>query len=284
MVSQARLDWLSSLIHAGRRGSVAFSYNPATRKEKVKFVLDAIGVENHPTHRPCMFSAINAIAASLDAYSIADKGHSSTNGRCVIEFWIAQPASSDSDNINHPAGMRVPSRTTHTDQKDPANGDIQTEAASLHESFAADHVESAPAPEQCDDAIALAKKIEDQIAPCYNHTIQQCIELHSIITDTKTMLPETIYQKLLTRSAAMVGRSKQTSLESVARDPDTLAKFSELADMCTTLRADFRESCYNHCKEAPKTEGTRADAKRFEMSSPSKRGMPTPTKKSRRKR
>ena len=93
MVSRSRLDWIIKHIHSGRSAVASFSFNHDTGKEKVKFILEDKLFASAP-YRPSLFGAINAVAIAMHDSVVTDKGHKSSNGRTIIEFWIAAPGAS----------------------------------------------------------------------------------------------------------------------------------------------------------------------------------------------
>ena len=87
-----RLQWISIEIHKGRQCSVAFSYNQATKREKIKFVLEDT-YQFTGVFRPCLLGAVSAASFAFDGSITTDKGHRSHDGRTIIEFWVQQVAS-----------------------------------------------------------------------------------------------------------------------------------------------------------------------------------------------
>lgn len=89
MSSLLRLQWLTAEIHHGRCAQVSFSYNAQSRKEKIKFTLDSsYGVAG--VYRPLLFGALLAAQHALDSSITTDKGHKSSDGITVVEFWCQQ--------------------------------------------------------------------------------------------------------------------------------------------------------------------------------------------------
>ena len=89
MSSRKRLQWLASEINAGRSAFVTFSYNAFTRREKVKFTLErSYGVAG--MSRPCVMGALLAVQTACITSVSTDKGHTSSDGRTVVEFWVQQ--------------------------------------------------------------------------------------------------------------------------------------------------------------------------------------------------
>ena len=92
-----RIRWIFSEVSNGRSVSASFSYNAATGREKVKFVIqDTYSFKG--VYRPCLLGAIAAVSDAT-AYSIVtDKGHrSDSKSTSVIEFWLKQPGDIDAD-------------------------------------------------------------------------------------------------------------------------------------------------------------------------------------------
>ena len=113
MVSVARLDWLVHQVHGGRCVNVTFSYNAKLQREKIKFVLDANSPTAASIYRPCIFGALSAVAQAVEFAVVTDKGHRSSDGRTVVEFWVAQPSM---------RGLGTAIRTPHVDAA--AQGDV----------------------------------------------------------------------------------------------------------------------------------------------------------------
>ena len=74
----------------GRSAHVSFSYNASTQSEKIKFTLDN-AYDAHGTYRPLLFGALLAAQHAIDCAVTTDKGHKSSNGSTVVEFWCKQP-------------------------------------------------------------------------------------------------------------------------------------------------------------------------------------------------
>ena len=91
MSSLLRLQWLTAEIHCGRSAQVSFSYNAQSQKEKIKFSLDS-SYQANGVYRPLLFGALLAAQHALDSSITTDKGHKSSDGCTVIEFWCKQPA------------------------------------------------------------------------------------------------------------------------------------------------------------------------------------------------
>ena len=105
MSTLQRLQWLASQILAGRSAFVTFSFNALTRREKVKFTLDSsFDVSGSP--RPCVMGALLAVQHACLSSVSTDKGHSSSDGRTVVEFWVQQIrwVQSESCEAADPAG------------------------------------------------------------------------------------------------------------------------------------------------------------------------------------
>ena len=124
-VSAKRLQWLAYELSCGRNCCVSFSYNAATKKEKIKFVLFdgycLVGV-----YRPCLLGAMSAATLAIDCSITTDKGHRSSGGSTTVEFWIKQPP------IEHPSETHCslqPGATEHSaehcdDENDDQDGPI----------------------------------------------------------------------------------------------------------------------------------------------------------------
>jgi len=86
MVVQARLDWLRQQASMGYPISVHFSYNHATRKDKVRF---HVGIQE-----PCspastlVLAAIDLITQACAHSVIVDRGHRHSDGSADACFWI----------------------------------------------------------------------------------------------------------------------------------------------------------------------------------------------------
>ena len=90
MSSLCRLQWLTSQIHMGRSAHVSFSHTASTQSEKIKFTLDN-AYDLHGTYRPLLFGALLAAQHAIDCAVTTDKGHKSSDGLTVVEFWCKQP-------------------------------------------------------------------------------------------------------------------------------------------------------------------------------------------------
>ena len=90
MPSICRLQWLTSQIHMGRSAHVSFSFNASTGVEKIKFTLDS-AFTSRGVFRPLLFGALLAAQHALDTSITTDKGHKSSAGCTVVEFWCKQP-------------------------------------------------------------------------------------------------------------------------------------------------------------------------------------------------
>ena len=95
MVASARLLWLASQVHGGRQASVSFSFNGKTNREKVKFTLKPPQFGQCTAFRPCIMSALSAIQDAMLYSCVTDKGHTSSAGMTVVEFWVAQVCQTD---------------------------------------------------------------------------------------------------------------------------------------------------------------------------------------------
>ena len=89
-VSTNRLQWLINEIHSGRSAFVSFSYNPLVQREKVKFVLEDSS-QDIQAYRPCLLAALSAVKFASESSITSDKGHRSSNGKTIVEFWLQQP-------------------------------------------------------------------------------------------------------------------------------------------------------------------------------------------------
>ena len=110
MSAAHRLDWLYQQVASGRLASVAFSYNEATMREKVKFVLwnsfSANGL-----YRPILLGALQAVSYAITHSIVTDKGHQShSSGTSTVEFWIKQPPtdSNEDKQVASDTGLDIP--------------------------------------------------------------------------------------------------------------------------------------------------------------------------------
>ena len=94
MVSSARLDWLLQQVHGGRSCSVRFSFNPVTMTEKVQFTLETWDGIHRSIFRPGTMGALLSLQAAMDYSVVTDKGHTSSKGKSVVEFWVSAPCPS----------------------------------------------------------------------------------------------------------------------------------------------------------------------------------------------
>ena len=110
MSTSHRLHWLIAEIHKGRDAMVTFSYNTSNHREKIKFILtDAYASTG--VYRPCVMSALMSLQAAIVAGISTDRGHKSSDGRTIVEFWIQQPTSHFDDSI--PGFPSVPDPAPH---------------------------------------------------------------------------------------------------------------------------------------------------------------------------
>ena len=86
MASAARLCWVERQIHSGRIARVRYSYNPSTFTEKIHFSIEPVAGSG--TSPPCVLGAISFLKSFLCHAVVTDKGHSSSKGPSIVEFWI----------------------------------------------------------------------------------------------------------------------------------------------------------------------------------------------------
>ena len=91
MVSVGRLDWLQRQLHGGRNATVRFSFNTDTSTERVQFVLEERTHRPALIHRPALMATIDAVREAASSNVITDKGHKSSSGTSVVQFWIKPP-------------------------------------------------------------------------------------------------------------------------------------------------------------------------------------------------
>ena len=84
--ASARLHWIKRQLLRGRDVDVRMSYNTATRTEKVKFRLRNCTCQGHL--RPSILAAIGSLEDAIVNTVVTDKGHTSSAGGTVVEFWI----------------------------------------------------------------------------------------------------------------------------------------------------------------------------------------------------
>ena len=94
--SANRLEWLIGEIQRGRAAHVSFSYNQETRREKVTFVLES-NYHHQAGHRPCILGELDAVRCACDSSITTDKGHSASNGKTTVEFWLKQLSHAEAD-------------------------------------------------------------------------------------------------------------------------------------------------------------------------------------------
>ena len=90
----------------GRNAFVSFSFNDALQREKVKFTLDG-AYSSAQVYRPCMINALLGITGAMQSSITTDKGHTSSNGRTVIEFWLQQLPGDATCNVTSAPAMSV---------------------------------------------------------------------------------------------------------------------------------------------------------------------------------
>ena len=91
MVAFARLEWLAHQIHSGRPASVRFSFNPVTATEKIQFALDAWDGRQCAAYRPGLTAALYAVDCAFREAIVTDKGHTSSTGQSIVQFWVKLP-------------------------------------------------------------------------------------------------------------------------------------------------------------------------------------------------
>ena len=94
MVSCARLDWLVRQIQGGRCATVHLSYNAITHTEKIKFTLEA-ACSADCLYRPCVMGALQAVQLAMMSSIVTDKGHTTSQQKSVVEFWVKHPFLND---------------------------------------------------------------------------------------------------------------------------------------------------------------------------------------------
>ena len=68
---------------------MAFSFNPSKQREKIKFVVGS-HYESAGVYRPCLLAALSAASFAFESSITTDKGHRSSQGVTVVEFWVQQ--------------------------------------------------------------------------------------------------------------------------------------------------------------------------------------------------
>jgi hypothetical protein len=71
-------------------------------------------------YRPCLMGALLSAQSALGSSISTDKGHKSSNGQTVIEFWFQQPPTSNLDERQLDATMDVETSTQPGLSSDPA--------------------------------------------------------------------------------------------------------------------------------------------------------------------
>ena len=108
MSAADRICWILSEVSLGRSISASFSFNEATGREKVKFVIrDSYSFKD--VYRPCLLGAINSVRQAVVYSIVTDNGHhSGSKSASTIEFWLKQP---------HAHDVPVPSDETGSEQQ-----------------------------------------------------------------------------------------------------------------------------------------------------------------------
>ena len=92
MSTAQRLQWLIQEVHQGRNCFVAFSYNPETQREKIKFMMEDATCSKG-VYRPCLAGALMSAQWAIFSSISTDKGHKSSGGQTVVQFWLKQASS-----------------------------------------------------------------------------------------------------------------------------------------------------------------------------------------------
>ena len=112
MSTAERLRWLAHEVHRGRECCVAFSFNAANQREKIKFSLTDSYV-CATVYRPCLLGALHSAQFAVECSISTDKGHKSSDGCTVVQFWLKQPsthdtAAEDKTHMGQVAAMDAP--------------------------------------------------------------------------------------------------------------------------------------------------------------------------------
>jgi len=79
------MGWLQGELNKGRELFLSMSYNPDTKKEKLKITL---GKACSSSMRPVASNVIAALPGLFEGLVVTDKGHTNSAGRTVAEFWL----------------------------------------------------------------------------------------------------------------------------------------------------------------------------------------------------
>ena len=82
----------------------AFLLNPKTTTEKVQFAIDSHAQSRTSIFRPCVMEAFSSLQAKMQSAIVTDKGHSSSKGFSIVEFWIKMP---ETNIASHETGTQV---------------------------------------------------------------------------------------------------------------------------------------------------------------------------------
>lgn len=108
MSASNRLRWISQQLHIGRHAYVTVSYNSTSGVEKIKVALDALNpdrVRAVASHHSSLVSYIlNRVSELIATHVVTDKGHCSSAGRSVVEFFIRSNPHSPSVHASPASG------------------------------------------------------------------------------------------------------------------------------------------------------------------------------------
>ena len=112
MSTAERLRWLAHEVHRGRECCVAFSFNAENQREQIKFSLTDSYV-CATVYRPCLLGALHSAQFAVECSISTDKGHKSSDGCTVVQFWLKQPsthdtAAEDKTHMGQVAAMDAP--------------------------------------------------------------------------------------------------------------------------------------------------------------------------------
>ena len=90
MVIAARLHWLQKQVEAGHAVSVHLTYNAATRKDKIRFLVSPHAKCGPPDSHASLIipSAIQLVISASFSSNVVDRGHRFSDGSSEACFWL----------------------------------------------------------------------------------------------------------------------------------------------------------------------------------------------------
>ena len=80
-------------------------------------------------YRPVIMAALSALQASMEFAVVTDKGHLSSGGITVVEFWIGHPVAPDSGVSESLVGASTSNRDGYTSSRCPLPSGLMADGA-----------------------------------------------------------------------------------------------------------------------------------------------------------